>query len=152
MDRRGPQPNHYQSNSNHHGGLGVATGMLLGVPSRLVKLILCVAAVIVSMVVSAPVGGAATPLADCTANLNPRYSSWTAQCTAPHMVTIRFERWWHWLGSPTVYYTTRDFSRQVEPGAPWSASIYYVPEQITVQVCLTAYQDSTVLIAPRVCG
>jgi hypothetical protein len=126
--------------------------MLLGMPSKLVKLIFCVATVIVSMVVSVPAGSAATPLADCTASLNPWSSSWTAQCTAPHMVTIRFERWWHWLGSPVVNYTTRDYSRQVEPGTPWSTRIYYIPEQITDRVCLTAYQDSTVLIAPRVCS
>lgn len=91
-------------------------------------------------------------LADCTASLSPWSASWTAQCAAPHTVSVRMDRQWYWLTSPGfVYSSSATFSHQVAPGTPWSERIYFIPEQVTVQLCLTAYQDSTLQIAPRTC-
>jgi hypothetical protein len=105
-----------------------------------------------SLAVTGPSTSAATPLADCTAMLNPQYWSWTAQCTAPHTVSVRTDRRWYWLGYPGVTYdTSTTFSRQVVPGTPWNERVFSLPEQITTQLCMTAYQDSTLPIAPRTC-
>lgn len=104
------------------------------------------------LAVTGPTASAATAFADCTASLNAWYWSWTAQCAVTHTVTIRSERQWYWLQSPGVIHSsTWNFSRQVVPGTPWSDRILPIPETITVQLCLTAYQDSTVQIAPRTC-
>lgn len=114
------------------------------------------AAVIVTafagVALTGPSASTATALADCTARLNPQYWSWTAECTAPHTVSIRTDRRWYWLNSPGVIYTTSTTSsRQVVPGTPWNGRFLSIPEQMTVQLCLTAYQDSTLQIAPRTC-
>ncbi|NKE58707.1 hypothetical protein FXN61_18575 [Lentzea sp. PSKA42] len=104
------------------------------------------------VMVTGPSASATTALADCTARLNPQYWSWTAQCTAPHTVSIRTDRRWYWLHQPGVIYTTSGTnSRLVEPGTPWQGRNFDIPERMTVQLCLTAYQDSTVLIAPKTC-
>jgi len=99
-----------------------------------------------------PSASADIALADCTASLSPQYWSWTAQCAVPHTVTIRWERRWYWLQSPsTIYNTSGTVSRQVVPGTPWYSRVYTIPEQVTSQLCLTAYQDSTLQITPRTC-
>lgn len=104
--------------------------------------------------VTSPSASAATALADCSANLYPglRSWSWTAQCVAPHTVSIRTQTWWYMLGSPgDIRYSARTTSRQVVPGTPWSERVSPLPEVFVVRICMTAYQDSTLPITPTIC-
>ncbi|MCP2247607.1 hypothetical protein [Lentzea aerocolonigenes] len=120
-------------------------------PYKFRKAAIALAAVALTAVV-APPASATTALADCTARLNPLAWQWTAQCTAPHKVTIRSDRRWYWLHQPGIVYTTTSTStREVVPGTPWNGWILPLPESVTVTLCLTAYQDSTLLIAPTTC-
>ncbi|MFC3896638.1 hypothetical protein ACFOWZ_34615 [Lentzea rhizosphaerae] len=120
-------------------------------PYKFRKTAIALAAVALTAVV-APPASATTALADCTARLSPQYWQWTAQCTAPHTVTIRTDRVWYWLHAPDKVYTdTWRTSREVVPGTPWNAWFLPLPESMTIQLCLTAYQDSTLVIAPTTC-
>jgi hypothetical protein len=104
--------------------------------------------------VTSPSASAATALADCTANLYPglRSWSWTARCAAPHTVSIRTETWWYWLGSPgDIRHSAWTTSRQVVPGTPWSDRVSPLPEVFVLRMCMSAYQDSTLQIAPTIC-
>ncbi|MFC4080592.1 hypothetical protein [Amycolatopsis samaneae] len=93
---------------------------------------------------------AAPVTADCTAtvNLQPR---WTVTCSAPHPVTIRLQRWWHWLGQTESHYDAWDANHLVQAGVPWSDGVLFFPEQLTDRLCVAAFQDRTVPISPQLC-